>query len=221
MERRAMLTALALLGVSHLPAQLVEGAIQANDSPQTQQQIEKQLRASGARKLDLELQTGGSLDIVGWNEDTVSARLYLGGQDWKECRFEANETPSGIQILSRYIGNRPSYSTSLRFEIKVPRNFDLAVKSKGGEIKISNIEGTIIGETMGGSLNLTELKGDISLTTMGGSISLTNSDVDGEVKTMGGQVLIQNVSGNVKGISMGGNVIYKNVTNRNGNVVSR
>lgn len=221
MDRRTMLTALTLLlGEAASPARLVEGALGPGAEPENPQRVEKQFGVGPGKKLALQLRTGGSVDIAGWDEKTVSVKLYLGGRDWQDCRFEASENPSGVGIVSRYEGSKNSYSTSLRFEIRVPKEFDVEIASAGGEIKIIGLEGHVSGGTLGGDLYLSNLKGEVELSTMGGNISLTGSEVSGRVKTMGGRVLIENVTGDIKGASMGGGVIYKNVTDSSGRPVS-
>jgi DUF4097 and DUF4098 domain-containing protein YvlB len=221
MNRRTMLTALTLLlSEAASPAKLVEGAFRMGGEPEDPQRVEKQFRVGPGKKLALQLRTGGSVDIAGWDENTVSVKVFLGGADWRDCRFEANETPSGVGIVSRYEGSKNSYSTSLRFEIRVPKNFDVEIASAGGDIKITGLEGDIRGGTMGGNLRLANLKGEVELSTMGGNVSLTESEVGGRVKTMGGRVLIENVVGRIKGVSTGGEVIYKNVSDGTGRPVS-
>jgi DUF4097 and DUF4098 domain-containing protein YvlB len=181
-----------------------------------QETIEKEFKVAMGKRLDLNLKTGGSVEISGWDKELLTAKVYLDGRDWEDCKVDFKETSSGVQIHSSFIGKWRNHSTDVRCEIKVPKRFDLEIQTMGGEVSIMNVEGEISGKTMGGKLQLSGLKGKIDLTTMGGNITLTSSDLDGKVHTMGGQVLLQDVKGSVKGSSMGGNVIYKNVTNREG-----
>lgn len=220
MDRRTMITALALvLGGSSISFRLVQGSTHGTQNPGALQQLDKDFNIPAGKRLDMQLQTGGSVNITGWDKDVVSIRLRVGGRDWQDCRFEAKETPSTLQIISRYQCDRNSYSTSLHFDIKVPKKFDVEIESGGGEIRITDVEGDIRGKTMGGNLELKNIGGELSLTTMGGNINLSSSQVNGEVETMGGQVLIQDVTGNIQGSTMGGEVKYINVTNLKGRVI--
>lgn len=220
MDRRTMITALALvLGSSSISFSLVQDSPQGIRSSGPLQQLDKDFNIPAGKKLDLQIQTGGTVNITGWDKDVVSIRLRVGGRDWQDCRFEAKETPSTLHIISRYEGDRKSYSTSLHFDIKVPKKFDVEIESGGGEIRITDVAGDIMGKTMGGNLELKNIGGEISLSTMGGDIRLTSSQVNGEVETMGGQVLIQDVTGNIQGSSMGGEVKYINVTSLNGTAI--
>jgi hypothetical protein len=180
--------------------------------------IEKEFKTSMGKQLSMELKTGGSVDIKGWNKDVVSVKVFLSERDAENCKVEFNETSSGVQIESKYRSERRNNSSRLKFEIMVPERYDVSLETMGGAVSIQNVEGNIEGETMGGELDLHKLKGTLDLTTMGGEITLRNSDVDGRVKTMGGEVLVEDVTGDVKATSMGGEVTHRNVKRRSGEV---
>lgn len=188
----------------------------AATGPQEGRRIEREFSVSSGKRLDIDLRTGGSLNISGWDNDQVRVDAYLGGRDGDNARVEFKENADGVEIYSHYDEVRRNRSSDLTFEIKVPRKFNVEINTMGGAVKIDSVEGQINGKTMGGELDLSNLRGALHLSTMGGGIKLVNSEVDGSVSTMGGKVLIQDVVGNVKGSSMGGAVSYKNVTRRDG-----
>lgn len=214
-----IITLVLLVGIgllSSLVSSPVPGSRARAASSDDPQRINREFRAAMGQKLTFDLKTGGSIDVIGWDEEIVSVEVDKGGGDAADCRIDFNETPSGITIKSEYIGRRHSYSTNISFVVRVPKRFDLEFDSTGGSINICGVEGRINGKTMGGGLVLNNLKGDLQLMTMGGSITLSNSEVGGKVETMGGQVLIENVVGNVRGSTMGGEVIRRNNGNQPG-----
>jgi hypothetical protein len=179
-----------------------------------QDSVEKEFKTTPGKKLEMDLKTGGSIHVTGWDRDVVS--IKASGLEDSSPRPDLNfeERASGVAITSRFGGSRHNNSHSnLRFEIQVPKKYDLHLESMGGDFSIQNVEGTMGGKTMGGGLDLQSLKGDLDLLTMGGAIILKNSDVNGCVKTMGGKVLVDHVSGNVKATTQGGNVTQRYVTN--------
>lgn len=175
--------------------------------------IQKEFPVAEGEKLEVNLKSGGSINITGWNQKIVSIKVFLRGDKEEKWDFKIRKTDSGVKVESRFI-EKSGKSPDLK--IQVPVKFDLEVKTMGGGITLQNIDGDIRGRTMGGDLDLSELKGEINLKTMGGKIVLKDSDIDGRVKTYGGRVLLENVVGDIKGSSMGGNVVYKNVKPRNG-----
>lgn len=177
---------------------------------------DREFNVASGKRLRLDLDTGGSIHITGWDREVISVSTYAGGHDADATELSYQEVPSGLEIRSRYTGLRKSYSTNLRLELQVPRRLDVEIETMGGGVHITNVEGDISGKTMGGELELSELKGSLRLTTMGGPITLRRSQVNGSVSTMGGEVLLEDVTGDVKGSSMGGKVTYKNVTGPSG-----
>ena len=174
----------------------------------------RNFKVEEGKLLDVNLDSGGSIKITGWDKNIVSVDVTSSENDLSNLDFNFKETGTGIEVSSK---NKESDSNNgLRFIFKVPEHFDLQIKSMGGTFSIKNVNGKISGETMGGGLDLGNLKGNLDLNTMGGPIKLYDSEVDGKVHTMGGPVEITNVKGNVKGTTNGGPVIMKNVTSQNG-----
>jgi hypothetical protein len=210
--------ALALLFVGGLVSSSVSQMVtsvraSAGDDPQ---HINREFRAAMGQKLEFELDTGGGIDVTGWDNQMISVEVFKGGRDGADCRVDFQETPAGLRITSEYQGKGHNYSSNISFVVRVPKRFDLEFDSMGGGIHVCGVEGRISGKTMGGGLSLNNLGGELNLLTMGGGIRLTNSEVEGKVETMGGGVLIENVIGDVRGSTMGGEVVRRNTGARAG-----
>lgn len=163
------------------------------------------------RQLTIELSTGGSIDITGWDKESVAVESDF---DKDTCPPEFNNEPEGLTISQDCDDSdwgRHHHHSDVALKLTVPRKINLHLSTAGGEIAIRDVQGAIDGETMGGDLDLAGLQGKIDLQTMGGDITLKDSQLDGTLETMGGEVLFQDVVGGVKGSSMGGSVQYKNV----------
>ena len=181
--------------------------------------FEREISVRSGGLLELDLDTGGEITVVGWSNESVQVSADILGRSADIVDLAVEERDGGVFIRSRYTEDRRSTSSSIDFEIRVPSIFDVKIKSMGGGVSIDGVEGTFSGKTMGGKLKLTNLKGELQLTTMGGSITLTNSDVDGKVKTMGGRALVEDVFGDVKVTSMGGEVTHRRVTRTHGDSI--
>lgn len=182
--------------------------------------FEEKLDVAPGETLEIDLETGGSLEISGWDLDVVRIAT---GSDFDRGDLSIERTASGVRVeidhgwRSERKGRRGwRNGRRLNLTINVPLRFDLDIETMGGEVAITDVEGRIQGETMGGNLRFSRLTGRVDFETMGGSIELTDSEVDGELETMGGRVEFRDVVGDIKGSSMGGNVVYKNVTRRDG-----
>ena len=177
-------------------------------------EIKKEYNASPGGLLETDIKTGGSIEVTGWNENKVQVIVNFRGSKLDEdINLQIEESSKGVSINVFAYNNSNS---DLEFDVKVPQQYDLDLKTMGGEIQVSNVQGELEGETMGGNVSLRELKGEAKFKTMGGNIDLSDSDVDGKVSTMGGNIMFRDVIGDMDGSTMGGNVTYKNNKSRQG-----
>ena len=175
------------------------------------QDLKREFKLEYGKKVEVDLNTGGSIEIRGWNKELVSLTARSHDADIEDFKFEFDESPAGVHI---HVSNFDHDGGSdIDLKLFVPEKCDLELETMGGDITADNVTGIIEGKTMGGDLALTNLKGEVDLTTMGGDIRVENSDLDGEVKTMGGEVTFQDVGGNVKGSTMGGDVEIRGTKN--------
>lgn len=185
-------------------------------------QGDREFDASSGGTLILDLEAGGSVSITGHGGSGITVSYSVSGPSADDCsvEFVFRENADELKIITDYTDRGSSHSSTIRFDIRVPSQFDIELDSMGGSLSIDGVEGEFRGKTMGGPLTLSDVRGEARLTTMGGQIRLTDSELDGSLKTMGGEVLFENVVGDVTGSSMGGNVRYKNVQRRGGQVGS-
>jgi beta-lactamase regulating signal transducer with metallopeptidase domain/DUF4097 and DUF4098 domain-containing protein YvlB len=170
--------------------------------------LDDTMPAKPGGRLELDLDTGGGIEIHGWDRNEVSVHVELGGADWRSTQVAIAPESFGIGVSATPTGHNRSQSTSHRFEIHVPARYDVRVRSAGGGITIVGVEGTFEGGTGGGELVLSDARGRASLTTGGGDIDVSDSDLSGKVSTGGGTVKLSRVKGGLRGSSGSGPVIY-------------
>jgi DUF4097 and DUF4098 domain-containing protein YvlB len=173
-----------------------------------QDKVKREFDTTPGKKLDVELTTGGSISISGWDKNVVQIEVRLHGADKEDYTFDFDERSSGIQVEISYDGHRRRHGGRVSLDIQVPDKYNLDLETMGGNIEIKGVEGTFTGETMGGEIELYDLKGDVDLTTMGGEIHVEDCELDGRVKTMGGEVTVRDVIGDLDASTMGGEVSY-------------
>jgi len=182
--------------------------ISQNVTTATDSTFERSVPASPGERLELDLGPGGDVDIRGWDEPRVRVSVMLGGLNWRDVTVEIGRVANGVLVRSRYDRKRNSQSTENRYEIRVPRRFDVRLSSGGGDLTILDVEGEFSGTSGGGEIVLERLRGRASLSTGGGDIRVADVDLDGSVRTGGGMVTMSRVSGSLRGHSGSGPVIY-------------
>jgi DUF4097 and DUF4098 domain-containing protein YvlB len=169
-----------------------------------QNKIKREFDTKPGKRLELDLSSGGSMDITGWDKEVVSISVDVRRGDEEDYSFDFKERSSGIQVEVSYDGHgwgRHGGSGDVSVDIFVPKQYDLEINTRGGDIRIKGVEGFM-------------LKGEVDLTTMGGEIRVEDSDLDGQVKTMGGEISLRDVIGDLDASTMGGEVSYRNLKKR-------
>jgi len=207
--------AIRVTAVTALGLLLAAGVVSGKERTET-----REFPASPGGTLSFDLDVGGSIVIEGWDQPKVSVTYEASGDVADRIRVKVEERSEGLKVSSNFDRPRGRGDAYLEFEIKVPREFNIELKSQGGGLKIDGVTGSFSGKTMGGALTLHDVRGKAELTTMGGQIRLSNSELDGYLKTYGGEVYFDDVIGDVKGSSLGGNVKYRNVVRRDGEMGS-
>ena len=105
-KRVILIATFALLVCVGLTVSSVAGVARAaraanGDDPQ---RINREFRAAMGQKLEFDLDTGGRIDVIGWDRELISVEVFKGGRDAAECRIDFQETASGLRITSEYEG---------------------------------------------------------------------------------------------------------------------
>ncbi len=168
--------------------------------------------------LELDMESGGSVEIEGWDKELLQITYYDRTVDLEDWDVEIQKTRHGY-CISAELNDRRIQSSSLRFEIMVPRRYDVEFDSIGGGFAATGIEGEFSGRTAGGGISFEDVRGEVRMTTGGGRIEVLDSTLDGKISTGGGGALIKNVVGDLRASSGGGNVEYVNVRDHDGELV--
>ena len=164
--------------------------------------------AQSAGTLTLDLKTGGKLIVTGWDRPEIVVRASLGGRDWRDTKVRLVRSGGDARLESEYTGHSQTQNSRHLFEISVPRDFNVRLKSAGGGISITGVNGEFTGVTGGGEINLRNSSGQADLRTGGGDIHVWGSHMTGTVSTGGGIVRIEGDAISLTGKSGRGPVIY-------------
>jgi len=146
----------------------------------------------------------GPIAVRTWDREVV--RVQVRNTDGFEMDV-AQEGDDVIVIADREGGLFRFGSSSIRFAIDVPRQYNVDLETGGGSIEVAPIEGTVRADTSGGRIEIGRVSGgDVFADTSGGRIEI--ADVDGNVSadTSGGSITVGNVTGNVQADTSGGSI---------------
>ena len=169
--------------------------------------IEKNLKLDSGGTLLMD--TGGG-DIIVTGTPEAGARVVVTAnvsdlENAFDLRFE--EQPHGVQILAhRRNGSSWLRNFNLKFEITVPRQTSLDLKTGGGDVRVSNLEGDFHVKTSGGDVEVTDVKGDLDAVTSGGDMRVRQLTGNLVLRTSGGDIRAEGISGHVDVHTGGGDV---------------
>ncbi len=170
--------------------------------------FEREVEAAPGDELLLDLESGGEVTLRAWDEPRVKVVAHLAGRNWPDTRVSLERSGGRVRLHAWQEVERRGSSTSHRFEIMVPRRFDIRFKSAGGGVTILGLEGNFTGETGGGGYVLARVRGEAELSTGGGDIRVSDSELRGQVSTGGGVVRLSRVRGGLHASSGSGPVMY-------------
>jgi DUF4097 and DUF4098 domain-containing protein YvlB len=127
---------------------------------------------------------------------------------FEDYRVTFNQSGDVIEIRAEKPGSGWNWSNRLdvRFEISVPSQFNLDLRTAGGDVRIADLTGDVEASTSGGDLDLGRVDGVVRVRTSGGDVGL--KDVTGDVvaRTSGGDVKVGRVGGRVEAKTSGGDI---------------
>lgn len=94
----------------------------------------------------------------------------------------------------------------VRVFVRVPDRYNVDFSSGGGNIEISNLQGTVRGSTGAGNLKLTSIRGTTELTSGSGNIAVSRAIGRVEINTGAGNVDLRGIQGALEVRTGAGNV---------------
>ncbi|MFT5089067.1 MAG: DUF4097 and DUF4098 domain-containing protein YvlB [Candidatus Latescibacterota bacterium] len=178
--------------------------------------IEREVDTKKGGKLVLDSDRG-PIEVESWDKDVVQVLVEKRADVFTkeeasrlladfELDLTVNDGGREIVLNGESSNSRRSNSLDVRFTIKVPMRYNVAVKTGGGGINIGDLQGNVDAETSGGGIEVGQIKaGSVDISTSGGG--LTIKGVDGgnvRAETAGGSINIGDVTGDVEAETSGG-----------------
>lgn len=170
-------------------------------------------------EVSLEVQTsGGSISVVGTNDDEVVVEMFIrhqgnyiepGEADLDDYEISISQDGNTVKAIAERKSNRgwnwnDNYSVS--FLVHAPIETRSRLKTSGGSLSAKNLQGSQELRTSGGSITTEGIQGRMILKTSGGSITITDAQGDVEANTSGGTIRAEMLVGNLDARTSGGSI---------------
>ncbi len=176
---------------------------------------EKKFTVSSGDKLVLEADLGDVV-VTGTDGEELSVKVTANGSDENLSKYDVQFDQDGNTVRIRGKHSRRYFHffdndwMEVRYEITLPKNFNLELNTSGGDLNLRDIQGNIYGETSGGDVAANNLSGKIHCTTSGGNIVLKNSSGELDFRTSGGDIHGDAINGSMQVETSGGNIDMRN-----------
>jgi hypothetical protein len=171
---------------------------------------------------DVKVVTGGTGVAIEIQRDARN-QSYL---DRYKLSFE--QSGNDVTIVGKY--DQPFHFFSfgddlrIRFNIRVPSHYNLDIETSGGDVDLSDVNGTVKAHTSGGDVKGGHLTGAITLSTSGGDVEVagvtgpvvmktSGGDIElgdasstAELKTSGGTIKVHHIGGDLYARTSGGSI---------------
>ncbi len=125
-------------------------------------------------------------------------------------KLEISQIEKGVSVVFTPKSNSNS---NTKFEIQIPEQFNVNIKTAGGEIAcVGLLKGNFEAKTAGGNISVSNIEGELQLKTAGGGINTGDITGSASLSTAGGDIKIGNVSGKAELVTAGGDVETKDVS---------
>ena len=158
----------------------------------------------------------GSITVQSHSSETVDIEIE---QKIKASRSKAEDILEDIDISFDKRGDdvflniewdRPKrlhrVNISQKIEVRVPERYNLDLKTSGGGIRVSDLDGFVKARTSGGGISVGNVSGQVSCNTSGGGVTVGDAGGDVKIVTSGGGITLRHVEGAVDVKTSGGGI---------------
>ena len=129
------------------------------------------------------------------------------------------QNAAGVSATSKYEKQVPGFHwgswppVQVDFTVTVPKNYNVELKTSGGDVTVGDLDGKVNVRTSGGEVTLGKIAGDIDAGTSGGNVRLEEGAGVVKLGTSGGDIKVGRAVGPTDLGTSGGNIDIKSVEN--------
>jgi Fe-S cluster biogenesis protein NfuA len=172
---------------------------------------EKTFQISPGKALELST-SGGNVEITTWDKNEVYVKIYGNDRAKSKVEFTFNNNEDRVEVIAKTKNSFLGFGNSgirMKFEVKVPANFNPKINTSGGNIKLVDLKGNPDLKTSGGNIYVRNTSGNIRTNTSGGEIEVEKISGNTKLSTSGGNISATDFTGDFDVNTSGGNIHLK------------
>ncbi len=149
----------------------------------------------------------GSVTVTGSNSPGARIVVTSNRDDLQSVySLDFDSSNNVVRVTARKKGFQWFSNVNLHFDVTVPAQTRVSVRTGGGSVKVSSLQGEQRLETSGGSIEASGVHGDVVARTSGGGVTVNSQDGSLEARTSGGSIHIDGLTGHVNAHTSGGSI---------------
>jgi hypothetical protein len=155
----------------------------------------------------------GSVTVTGSSDSGARIVITSNRDDLESLfNFDFQSSNGQAQVTVRKKFLQWLSRVKLHFEVSVPSQTRVSVRTGGGSVDVSSLQGQQDLHTSGGSIKATDVRGNVTAGTSGGSIQVQEVRGDADLGTSGGGISVSSLDGSLKANTSGGPIRIEGVT---------
>lgn len=187
-----------------------------------QQNVHRTFAMQPGGKLVLTADVGDVRITSGGSGVTVDVNVDASADALKDHRVDFRQEGNTLYVDGDYDHSGWSWFDFNRIRVKyvvqVPSQFDVEVKTSGGDLEIGDLTGQIAARTSGGDIEVGRTAGSVNVKTSGGDVTVRGASGTLTAVSSGGDIDVQSAGGTVEAKTSGGSI---EIGSAGGNVVAR
>ncbi|HEY7643354.1 MAG TPA: DUF4097 family beta strand repeat-containing protein [Steroidobacteraceae bacterium] len=168
---------------------------------------------------------GSDLRVEGTSGNQVEVHVLLKGSEssLEGITLTAEQSGNDVAVTakhghSKWISFFGSWSMDGKVEVKVPHNYNIDIRTSGGDIIVAQLQGDARAKTSGGDIRVSEMHGPVDMQTSGGDVRAEQIEGNTRLGTSGGDIDVTRLQGDLDAKTSGG---YIHLSDIAGKVVAR
>lgn len=159
--------------------------------------------------------TAGNIDIKTWRRENIriNARVPDSNKDVSDnISVNIKQTENAIWIKTTVKSEHAPAHASMypvHFQIHMPENASLKVKSGGGDTLIHGVKGAVDVRNIHGSNTISAVAGNVNCELIDGDVTLAQITGDIRMRSVSGKITVNGVDGSVRIDSVSGDVVLE------------
>lgn len=164
---------------------------------------------------------GADVTVTGTDTKQVEVHVSVTASEkaLEGMTISAEQSGEGIDVIVKrptkhWLGGQWKFGINedIRVNVKVPHQYAANLRTSGGDLAISRLQGDATGRTSGGDVTVSDIQGAVRMNTSGGDMKFEGIQGRVDVQTSGGDVELRSVRGDLNAHTSGGTVRAEDVT---------